>query len=1098
MKYWSLLVTVFITSSVALAQKSQLINSRELIEHGTQLHDSGEYKKAIAIYDQIDRNDTNYAWSVYEKALSCSADSQYNEAIKYCEEGLSLHSDNDHEAELYNQYGSVLNAVGQSEKSLTIFDSAIVKYPSFSLLYFNKGITYVTMDRYKEAEELFKQTLIINPYMYSAHFYLGISALHQGKIVQAYLSFIGYLLITPEGKYSSKAIKLLDEIANAKDEILEYKNKRTEAPDDNYGLVEEVVLAKIALEKEYKPLLSLDDAIPRQIQVIFEKLERKDEDNDFWSQYYLPFYKKVFNENRFEFFVNWIFENVKIKPIQDFNRKNKKEMEAFVNEVSAYFNLIRSTRQLKFSKRQGETNRYLFDQGKLLGKGKVSVDGKFLTGPWTFYFPEGNLSATGQFTNDGKRDGFWTYYYHDGALKASENYKNGKLDGEAIKYYKNGLQSSHQFFVQDQNEGNYTSYYQNGAPYMSVNYKNGKAEGEKKEFYNNGSISRISHFAGSRLEGPSILYYKNGSIKEKSNYQKDALEGSYQSLNENGTVAAEGSFVKGKGEGEWKYYYESGKLKSKCVYKGDKREGNFEEFYETGELKAIYPYEKGTLNGECIYYDKDQRIFGKLVYARDVLQSAGYFDKLGKQIGFARRNNDLISLDAYNAEGYKTSHLNYDAKGNLTGLCTYYYPSGKISQTEEYRDGKINGSSISYYRNGQKKSEVTMVDGKEDGYYTGYFLNGQKQSEGWYRNAEAEGHWISYDELGNVTTKTYYIDGEIGGYKEEFSPNGKKTFEGHYSNGWLESLTQYDTSGQILVVNRFPRGSGKYTLLYPNGNRMVESHFVYGDFDGAYTSYYFDGTIESVQFFRSGLQDSIYHSYSYGGKTNTIGHFDKGKKTGEWKYFDEDGNLSNQAVYNFDMIDGLSTYYFENGKKDIEIHYKDDHRHGSTVRLDPDGSVAYAVRYDEDVPKAYNYQDTKGNFVPEILIPSDSCQFKTYFPNGKMARQCTYVDDKLSGLDILYYPNGQVRYRDSTVFGIDEGPRMEYFPNGKIRKDYFYLHDNNHGICREFSENGIIQKEFAYWNGALHGTTKYFKTNGQLKQTRHYYYGKLLFVKNEN
>ncbi|HEX4851618.1 MAG TPA: tetratricopeptide repeat protein, partial [Puia sp.] len=143
MKFWSLLLFATVLTSSVSAQKTKLINSRELIERGIQLNDSGQYKEAIAVYNQVDRNDTNYVWSLYEKAVSCTSDSQYNQAIKYCEEGLALRSEREHEAELFNQYGNVLNDAGQSQKALIVFDSAIKKYPSFSLLYFNKGIVYV-------------------------------------------------------------------------------------------------------------------------------------------------------------------------------------------------------------------------------------------------------------------------------------------------------------------------------------------------------------------------------------------------------------------------------------------------------------------------------------------------------------------------------------------------------------------------------------------------------------------------------------------------------------------------------------------------------------------------------------------------------------------------------------------------------------------------------------------------------------------------------------------------------------------------------------------------------------------------------------------
>lgn len=234
MKYFFLLLATVSISNLCSAQKIELINSGELIKKATTLYDSGQYKQALAIYNKINRNDTNYVWSLYERAVSCEADSQYKQAIAYYEEALSLPEQREYEPDIYNEYGNALQDLGQTEKAMSVFDAAIAKYPSYSLLYFNKGVVQLGLKRYAEAEALFQKALMVNPYMYSAHYQLGLVALKQGKIIPAYLCLSGYLLMNPEGKYWSKAITLLDQLSRGKDEVLEYKNNRTLNPDDNY------------------------------------------------------------------------------------------------------------------------------------------------------------------------------------------------------------------------------------------------------------------------------------------------------------------------------------------------------------------------------------------------------------------------------------------------------------------------------------------------------------------------------------------------------------------------------------------------------------------------------------------------------------------------------------------------------------------------------------------------------------------------------------------------------------------------------------------------------------------------------------------------
>ncbi|HEY4148428.1 MAG TPA: tetratricopeptide repeat protein, partial [Chitinophagaceae bacterium] len=248
--------------SPAVAQDNNpLINSGALLEKASSLYDSGAYKQAIHLYQQVDRNDTNYARALYGIALCYEEDSVFDQAIHYSQLGLTAGNDPLREPDLYNVYANSLKASGQMERALRVFDSAIHKYPAYSLLYLNKGTALYTMKRFPEAEAVFKQALMIDPYSYSSHFKLGMVAMEQGKMVPAFLSFIGYLLMTPEGRFQPGCITMLKAIAHNEDNIQEYLAKRKETPSENYQLLEEIIQSKIALDPNYKLLIRLDDPI---------------------------------------------------------------------------------------------------------------------------------------------------------------------------------------------------------------------------------------------------------------------------------------------------------------------------------------------------------------------------------------------------------------------------------------------------------------------------------------------------------------------------------------------------------------------------------------------------------------------------------------------------------------------------------------------------------------------------------------------------------------------------------------------------------------------------------------------------------------------
>jgi antitoxin component YwqK of YwqJK toxin-antitoxin module len=1099
MKYLSALLFLLIAfPNISTAQKIELINSGELIKKGIMLNDSGKYKNALSVYNQISRSDTNYVRVLYEKALTCEADSQFNQGLTYAQEGLSLKEQREYEPDLYTIYGNILDDLGKPEEAVKVFDSAIAKYPSYSLLYFNKGVALLALKRPHDAELLFQKTLMINPYMYSAHYQLGLAALKQGKIIPSFLSFIGYLLVNPSGKYWSKSINYLSQISKSTDEILDYKNKRATIPDANYQAVEDIVLSKIALDKGYKPIISLDDPISRQIQAVIEKLEYTPTDNDFWIQYYLPYFRQVYNDGKFEQFIFHSFSNVNIPVIQDYNKKNKKELGVFTGDAGVYFDQLRSTRELFYKKRDSVIEKYFVEEGKLVGKGVLINNGKTLTGRWEFYYPAGNIKSWGIYNEMGKREGEWPFYFSSGRLKAKEHYKNGNLEGEQDYYFENGNLSSHENYVNNQPEGLIITYYYAGNKKSITNYKLGKKDGEAREFYSNGNLSSVNNYTNGILTDISHEYYKSGPVKEIEQYNNGKAEGTYKSYHEGGGLSTEGQNTKDNGQGEWKYYYESGKLKEKRNYINDTEEGIHEEYYENGQISRAYIAKKGKINGELTEYNKVGKVLSKSIYDNGIVRSAKYFDRSGLQLSSTVIKDNFINVVSYTPDGLKKAHFGYDQKGQLGGIDTIFYPSGKINQLKEYKNGELNGNYISYYLNGNKKSEINMTDGKANGYYTSFYVDGKTETEGWVIEGRDQGEWDYYDEQGKISAKYYYLDDDLNGYKEEYLSNGQKTLEQKYHRGWLEKMTQYDSSGKIIAVDSFPKASGKYNLIYPNGQIMARGNYVNGDFDGPYKTYFFDGSVESSVFYNKGLKDSTYSSFYYGGAKNKEGHYKYGNKSGIWKFYNEEGKLNSTEEYANDMMNGKRIYYFPNGNKDFVSIYKDDLLDGIAEKYDPEGVLAYQTIFDQGDMKSYSYLGKDGKILPFIPVASNNGILKSYFPNGKLSRECSYSDGIKNGRDIIYFDNGQVWTVDTTAYGIVGGISREYYKNGKIKSEYQYITDNATGICREFNDKGTLKKEITFENGVNHGPTKYYNENGKLTKTMVYHYGTLISAKNEN
>ncbi|MBC7948949.1 MAG: tetratricopeptide repeat protein [Chitinophagaceae bacterium] len=1091
-----LLITIILCLSAILSnaqENNPLINSGEVITEGVRLHDERKYKESIATFRKISRGDTNYYRAVYEMAYSQMLDSQFVEARKTCELGLAVQ--NDKWPDFYTLYGNLIDDMGDPARALRIYDSAIKLYPATAELYLNKGTTLMKLTRYAEAEEVFKECLLINPFQASSHYKLGVSALQQGKIIPAFLSHINYLLLQPAGRFHTNTINSLSAMTKGTETMQPFLDKRTQDQSDNFSLAEKIILSKIALDKQYKPLLKLDDPISRQIQVLFEKLEYDEKDPDFYMQYYVPFFKKMFEEKKFEPFIFRLFANVNIESIQDYHKKNKKEVQDVVNEVSVYHNVIRLTRELNYATRIQTPAFYHFDDGGLFGRGKTADNGEKLVGDWEFYYPSGNLRTKTKYNASGERDGTWTYYHFSGIEKGKEKYKDGKQEGDEIFYFDNGVVSSTSHYKDGLEDGVAKGYYRVGTPRTVVPYKGGKINGERRTYFANGNLQSIENYLEDSLEGPFKTFHQNGAVESKRTYKDGKQVGVYSAYHDNGQLSMEGSYANDELDGMWKQYHENGKLRITQTYAGGKIEGAYSEYYDNGQLFFSCTYKNGKVSGDVEYFDRDGKRFFIYSFDNDNIKQARYFDKTGKEIGSSERKAKSLNLTTYYSDGFKRSQVAYNSEGEQDGMEKYFYRSGATSSEIPYKDGLIEGTGLNYHPNGKMQAASTYVGGDKHGYDKFWYIHGQLQEEGWQQEGELEGRWFSYNEQGNLTFISEYLNGDLHGYKEEFFPNGKKNNEFRYHYGWIEEFKQFDTLGKEINHYVLKNGDGKFKVVYFNGKTFGEGTYVDGELEGAYKFSFFDGSTNTIQHYKRGELDSTFKNYYYGGQIANEGKYKFGNKVGVWKNYMSTGQLNFTETYVDGEMTGKKIFLFDNGKTDSEIEMQKGERHGWTKKYDKEGGLMYQVRFDEDLPVAYSYMDKSGKLVPEIAIPGGTGKVTAFYANGTPSSSFEYADGIITGENVSYYPNGKLMLKGTENYGLSEGTYKYYYPNGQLQLDYVFLHDNLHGFYKEYNDKGIVTEEGYYFNGTPHNKIRHYDDAGKLKETRVYYYGQLLDVK---
>ncbi|HAN40046.1 MAG TPA: hypothetical protein DCQ29_14185, partial [Chitinophagaceae bacterium] len=578
----------------------------------------------------------------------------------------------------------------------------------------------------------------------------------RGDLVPAYLALFTNLLIDPDGARVERTVRILSLMAEVNDEITGYAKKYKPAKQDDFQELQDIFLSKIALNRNYKLQVSLEDAIVRQFQVILEKLEYNASDKGFAMQVYVPLYTQLYQAKQLEPLVNYVFSGLKINSVQSYVKRNKKEVGAMTDNVNAYLKELRNTEILQFTQRKDAKTFYLWSDGYMAGKGPFKINnGEYdIYGLWTFYFQNGNIKSTGNLNDKGNKEGEWKFYYNSGILKDVSNYKDDALEGKSIAYYDNGILYSDEVYANNKLNGQAKYYYYNGLPKLFGFYKDGVKDGEEKGFKSTGFLSYTTHYKAGKQDGAFTSYHENGKVYVQRSYVADKAEGNYKEFNTDGVLVLEGMFKNDAKEGLWKGYHANGKIESEYTYVNGDIQGETKEYYDNGTLSGTTTYEKGKVQGLTKAFDDEGKLYSEAVYERGRLRELRFFDRTGKQVSNFSTRNGAGNIVFYDKDGNKTAEGYYTKEGLRQGKYTTYFLSGKIATEEYYKEGELEGEKIVYYKNGKVSERLNYKNGVIDGYYTSYHENGTPKYEGWVIKGDKQGPFKSFNKQGDLQMKS--------------------------------------------------------------------------------------------------------------------------------------------------------------------------------------------------------------------------------------------------------------------------------------------------------------------------------------------------------
>ncbi|MBA3901733.1 MAG: tetratricopeptide repeat protein, partial [Bacteroidetes bacterium] len=723
-------------------QLQEPLNSVEVYNKYKSLFADKKYEESLKELEKVNRNDTNYVDIFLERIIVHLQLEQYEEAIKYCQEGIALNSN--YTNTFYQNLGASFNRADRYEEAIEVLDAGIKIFPQNHALHFNKAIAYKNSGKHAEAIDFLKKTIKLNPYFAQAHLQLGIYAAEEGKVAQAMLCFNMFLTLDPSGKSSLSVLQRLNEIVSSKYEREPKNINLSPEGGDDFSEIDMIITNYAALSKKYKIPVKLDLALVKQNHALFSNLKYQKNDKGFWMQTYVPFFQSLYKEGHFNEYTFYTLRPSENKTHQAMVKKNESAVGKFIPWATENVNKIHSIRNVEMNGAKQDML-FLYDNSahtiSLIGK--ANAEKTKLIGYVETYYTNGTISSKGNYV-DGEKDGLFIYYYKNGQKSRESNFKKGEVHGEFTLYYEDGKKRRTGFYENGKQQGIQKDYNKAGHLTNIANYKDDESDGKFLIYFDMGEAYKKyeGYYLKGKLNDSLYEYYDNGAIDAIEIYKNGQLNGERKEFHRNGQLKSVVKYIEGVREGEYKSYFDNGQLYKQGHYKAGTDIGQWTSWYKDGKLDDETQYdEKGKKNGVFKDYDKDGKIIYELKYAKGEIVEYRCYDKQGKILKDSRKTKGEFEYLGIYPDGSKRAEGIYTTDGKK-GLWKYYDKYGNLSSEQLFNSkGEYDGEFKNYFVSGKLKDKIPYKADKKEGHGVSYHLNGNVSVEGWYKNGLKEGFW---------------------------------------------------------------------------------------------------------------------------------------------------------------------------------------------------------------------------------------------------------------------------------------------------------------------------------------------------------------------
>ncbi len=330
----------------ATAQYSDSTKVDSLISKGVELHNTGDYRSALELYEEALQLSPGSSLIHYEMSLSYFSLGFYEKALEHI--NRVKETDGKYEKEAILLKSSILDALYKYDEAERILKDAVAKYGDNCLFYYNLAHINYKQEKDDKAAGFLIEAIRANHSHANSHFLLGRIMSKYARKSQAIMSFYYFLLLEPDSPKSKISLKLIDNLIalgvtkNNSDDSS--KAKVYISPDTTNLFAEADIYLSLMAAGDYAPHFdeSLnDDLFIAQTVAFFTLLENTMQKNADSKSFAINFYTKFFTDlhkaGYTGTFCRYIRQSVSQRSIDDLKQHNA-ELVKFEEWLNSYYN----------------------------------------------------------------------------------------------------------------------------------------------------------------------------------------------------------------------------------------------------------------------------------------------------------------------------------------------------------------------------------------------------------------------------------------------------------------------------------------------------------------------------------------------------------------------------------------------------------------------------------------------------------------------------------------------------------------------------------------------------------------------------------------